>query len=353
MPTPSQSHPRLPRFFALVVAGIAAWAAAAAPVRAADRELNLFAWSEYIPRSVIDAFTAETGIKVNYATSASGEEMLARVIAGGIAYDLIQPPDYLAEALIRNQLLLPLDYARLPGFKNILPAYLGMPHDPEQKFTVPYMTGTVGIVVNTERVKTPIRGLKDLFVPAHRGRIVVVDDGRELVTAALYVRGHSLNDITPETLAQVRPLLAEWFELIGRFDSDSPKTALLNGEADLGYLWAGEAAILWQHDRKFQYVLPEEGAHRFVDVLAIPIGARNFEAAHAFIDFILRPEVSKRISDEFPYTNPNGEARKLLSPEQLANPASYPPDRPLDTFRYLGHTGALIDELVTGLKNAR
>jgi len=353
MPASFLSRPCLRRFLALVAAGIAATWAAVVPVRAADRELNLFAWSEYLPQSVVEAFTAETGIKVNYATFASGEDMLARLIAGGIAYDLIQPPDYLAEALIRNRLLLPLDYARLPRFKNILPEFLGMPHDPEQKFTVPYMTWTVGIVVNTDRVKTPIRGFKDLFVPEHRGRIVVVDDGRELVTAALYVLGRPLNDITPETLAQARPLLAEWFRLIKRFDSDSPKTALLEGEADLGYVWAGEAAILWQRDRKFQYVLPEEGAHRFVDVLAIPLGARNIEAAHAFIDFILRPEISKRISDEFPYTNPNGEARKLLTPDQLANPASYPPARSLDTFRYLGHTGALIDELVTGLKSAR
>jgi len=327
-------------------------AAVSAP--AADRELNLFAWSEYIPQAVLDGFSRETGIRVHYETFASGEEMLAKLLAGGTAYDLIQPPDYIAEALIRNGLLVPLDYAKLPHFTNILPAYRGMPHDPAQKFTVPYMTGTVGIVVNTAKVKRPIKGLKDLFAPEHRGRIVVVDDGRELVTAALYVRGRALNDITPATLQEVRPLLADWFKLIKLFDSDSPKTALLNGDVDLGYVWGGEAAILWREDRKFAYVLPEEGAHQFVDVLAIPTDAKHRDAAHAFMDYILRPEVSKLISDEFPYTNPNGAARRLLTPEQLANPASYPPgDRQLDTFRHLGDSGALIDELVTDLKNSR
>jgi len=322
-------------------------------VRAADKELNLFAWSEYVPQAVLDAFTAETGITVHYETFASGEEMLAKLIAGGTAYDLIQPPDYIAEALIKNKLLVPIDFARVPNFRHILAEFKGMPHDPEQRFTVPYMTGTVGIVVNTERIKTPIRGLKDLFTPEHKGRIVVVDDGRELVTAALYVLGRSLNDITPATLAETRPLLAEWFAGIKLFDSDSPKTALLNGDADLGYVWGGEAAILWNEDKKFQYVLPAEGAHLFVDVLAIPVGAQNVDSAHAFLDFILRPEVSRQISDEFPYTNPNGEARKLLTDEQRANPASYPPARKLDTFRHLGDTGALIDELITDLKNAR
>lgn len=319
---------------------------------AADRELNLFAWSEYIPQAVLDGFTAETGITVNYETFSSGEEMLAKLLAGGTPYDLIQPPDYIAQALIQHDLLLPLDPGRLGNLSQLMPEYLNLPHDPEQKYTVPYMVGTVGIVVNTERVKEPVKGLVDLFSPKHAGRIVVVDDGRELVTAALYVKGRSLNDINEATLAEVRPLLAEWLQRVKLFDSDSPKTALLNGDVDLGYVWGGEAALLWAEDRKFQYVLPEEGAHMFVDVLAIPQGAPHPDAAHQFINYILRPDVSKLISDEFPYTNPNAGARKLLTEEQLANPASYPKlDRKLDTFRHIGDSGILIDELITDLKS--
>lgn len=319
---------------------------------AADRELNLFAWSEYIPQAVLDGFTAETGITVNYETFSSGEEMLAKLLAGGTPYDLIQPPDYIAEALIQHDLLLPLDPDRLGNLSQLMPEYLNLPHDPEQRYTVPYMVGTVGIVVNTERVKEPVKGLVDLFSPKHAGRIVVVDDGRELVTAALYVKGRSLNDINEATLAEVRPLLAEWLQRVKLFDSDSPKTALLNGDVDLGYVWGGEAALLWAEDRKFQYVLPEEGAHMFVDVLAIPQGAPHPDAAHQFINYILRPDVSKLISDEFPYTNPNAGARKLLTEEQLANPASYPKlDRKLDTFRHIGDSGILIDELITDLKS--
>lgn len=321
--------------------------------RAADKELNLYAWSEYIPQAVLDGFSKETGIKVNYETFASGEEMLAKLLAGGTRYDLIQPPDYIAEALIKNKLLVPLDYKKLPNFRNLLPEFTKMPHDPEQKFTVPYMAGTVGIVVNTEKITEPVAGYADLFSDKHKNRIVTVDDGRELVVAALYTLGIGLNDITPANLAKARPVLADWFKKIKLFDSDSPKTALLNGDVDLGLVWAGEAAILWNEDKKFRYVLPAEGAHLFVDVLAIPRRARNVGAAHAFIDYILRPEVSVQISEEFPYTNPNGEARKLLTPEQLANPASYPKtDRKLDTFRHLGRGGALIDELITDLKNA-
>jgi len=333
---------------------IALAAVFATVVRAADKELNLYAWSEYIPQVVLDGFTKETGIKVNYETFASGEEMLAKLLAGGTRYDLIQPPDYIAEVLIKNKLLVPLDYKQLPNFKNLLPEFTKMPHDPEQKFTVPYMAGTVGIVVNTEKVKEPVTGYKDLFQKKYKDRIVVLDDGRELVVAALYTQGIGLNDITPANLEKAKPILKEWFKLIKLFDSDSPKTALLNGDVDLGLVWGGEGALLWNENKKFKYVLPAEGAHLFVDILAIPNGSKNQVAAHKFLDYILRPEVSVLISGEFPYTNPNAEARKQLTPEQLGNPASYPKTtRKLDTFRHIGDSAALIDELITDLKNAK
>ena len=319
-----------------------------------DTELNLFAWAEYFPDQVIKDFSKETGIKVNYETFSSNEEMFAKLLAGGTNYDLIQPSDYSAEALIKHKLLAPLDYKKLPNFSNLLPAYLNMPHDPTQEYTIPFMISTVGIVVNTEKVTEPIRGYKDMFQPKYKNRIVVVDDGRELITAALYTLGLGINDITPETIEATRPVLADWFKLIKLFDSDSPKTALLNGDVDMGIVWGGEAAILWDQDKKFQYLLPEEGAHHFVDLLAIPANAKNKEAAYKFIDYLLRPEVSKQISDEFPYTNPNAAARKLLSKEQLENPASYPKtDRKFDTFRYLGdERDSMIDKVITDLKNA-
>lgn len=319
----------------------------------AKGELNLFGWSEYIPQEVLDGFTAETGIKVNFETYASNEELLSKLVAGGSAYDLVQPSDYTAEVMIRRKMLAPLDLAKLTNLRHIDPALRHLPHDPAGAYTVPYMTGTVGIVVNTEKVKTPVRGYADVFTPEHKDRLVVLNDNRELVTWALYTLGHSANDISKETLAAARPVVAEWVKLVKVFDSDSPKTALLNGDVDLGIVWSGEAAILWNEDRKFQYVLPAEGAHQFVDVLAIPADARNPAEAHALINYILRPEVSKLISAKFPYTNPNLAARKLLSPEELANPASYPKEGRLETFRDIGRLAADIDQLVTDLKSAQ
>ena len=312
--------------------------AALGPARVAGaEELNLFAWSEYVPQSVLDGFQKETGIQVNYETYASNEQMLAKLSSGAQRYDLVQPSEYMVEALIAKQALQPLDYAKIPNFVNVDPEYRNLPHDPQQLYTVPWMAGTVGIVVNTERVKGEVRGYRDVFQTKNKGRIVVLDDPREMVSWALASLGLPLNDVTPETLERVRPVLAKWLPLIKLFDSDSPKAALLNGDVDLGIVWSGEAALLFNEHPKFNFVQPAEGAHRFIDSLAVPRDAPNPAAAHAFMNYILRPEVSRRISQDFPYTNPNLAARKLLTPEERANPASYPKGRPkVETFRDIG-----------------
>ena len=335
----------------LVIFALALGLAAPIPAAAAE-ELNLFAWSEYVPQSVLDGFTKETGIQVNYESYASNEEMLAKLMSGAASYDLIQPSEYVIEALVKEKQLLPLDHAKLPNLKNIGKEYWDQPHDPEMLYSVPYMQGTVGIVVNTEKVKKPVTGYADLFQPEHKGRIVVLDDALEIVTWALASQGIGFDGVTKANLEKARPVLTQWLPLVKVYDSDSPKTALLNGDVDLGVVWSGEAAILIQEQPgKFVYVLPKEGAHMFIDNLAIPKGAAHVEAAHKFIDYILRPEVSRKISDEFPYTNPNIEARKLLSAEQRGNAASYPPGNPkLGTFRDIGPLAADVDKLFTDLK---
>ena len=219
-------------------------------------------------------------------------------------------------------------------------------------YTVPWMAGTVGIVVNTEKIPAgTVKGYGDVFQDKYRGRIVVLDDPREIVTWAMATKGIPANDVTPENLEKVKPVLEKWLPLVKVYDSDSPKTALLNGDVDLGVVWSGEAALLFNENEKFAYVLPAEGAHQFIDSLAIPANANSPEAAMLFMNYILRPEVSKLISADFPYTNPNLAARKELTPEELANPASYPPGNPkLETFRDIGDRAVPIDKMVTDLK---
>src|SRR5207249_2266531 len=134
-----------------------------------------------------------------------------------------------------------VDWSKLSNIKNIGDQYKKLAHDPEQKYTVPWMTGTVGIIVNTDKVKDPIKGYKDVFAAKHKGRIVALNDNRELASWAMNTLGLNVNDVSKENLRKIRPILAEWIPLVRVFDSDSPKTALINGDVDLGVVWSGEA----------------------------------------------------------------------------------------------------------------
>lgn len=315
------------------------------------RELHLLCWTEYVPRSVIQGFEKKTGAKVLVENYTSNEQMLAQLKAKPAFYDLIQPSGFYVETLAGQGGLEPLDYSRIPNARCLDPKYRGLSHDPQNKFSVPWLAGTVGIVANTERVKEPVTTWADVFTGHHSGRIVIVDDNREMVAWALASLDLPITDVSDEALRRVTPVLEMWLPQVADFDSDSPKDALLSGKADIGIVWSGEAAALWLKDRKFRYVLPEAGAHMFVDSLAVPKGAPNKPLAEEFINYCLEPSVSARISDEFPYTNPNLAARQLLTREQRENPASFPAgDLQLAPLRNRGNTTKAVNEFVQRLR---
>jgi spermidine/putrescine transport system substrate-binding protein len=207
--------------------------------------------------------------------------------------------------------------------------------------------------VNTDLVKEEVRGFADVFKPTNKGKIVVLDDAREIVAWAFAAHDIDVNQVTEKSLNKVKPTLAQWLPLVKVYDSDSPKTALLNGDVALGVVWGGEGAILLNKNKKFRWVIPSEGTHLFIDSLAIPKSAKNVENAEAFMNFILRPDISKQISDEFPYLNPNLAARELMTKKQLENPASFPSDeevKRMEIFKDIGTRGSDVEELVTTLK---
>lgn len=333
-----------------------AQAQAASPAETKEEPvLNLFCWTEYVPQSVIDAFTKKTGIKVNVQNYESNEEMLQKLLSGGGKYDLIQPSDYMIEAMIKAGYLRPIDKEHVPDLKNIAPQFLDKSFDPGNKYSVPWMAGTVGIMVNTELVKDEIKGYKDVFQEKYKGRIITLDDARELVSWALASQDIDVNEVTPESLEKARQVLEGWIPLIGAYDSTSPKDALLKGNMAIGVIWNGEGGYILRDDKsgKFKWILPEEGTHLFIDSLAIPKAAKHPENAELFMNFILQPEINKMVWDEFPYLNPNAEGRKLLTPEQLANAAAFPPDEvvaKMPIFRDIGDQASTVDEMINELK---
>lgn len=309
-----------------------------------QQQLNVFIWTEYLPQSVIDAFSKEYGVKVNYDTYSSNEEMLAKLTAGASGYDVIVPSDHIVTILLNKDLLLPLDKEQLPNLVNIDPQFLDKDFDPGNKYTVPYMWGTVGIAVNTEKVKEKITSAKDLWNPKYKGRIVLLDDPREIIGLTLQMLGKSRNSTNPADLEAAKAKLKELLPSVKAFDSDSPKSLLLSGEAYLGVVWSGEAALANIENPNIAYVIPSEGGGMWMDNLAIPKTSKNKELAQKFINFLLRPEVSVELSKAYPYGNPNKAALALLDPKLLANKASYPPAESLKHVEWLKDVGAATTE---------
>lgn len=282
--------------------------------------LNLYAWSEYIPQALLDGFTQETGIQVNYDTYSSNEELLAKLQAGASGYDVIVPSDYTVVILTKQGLLEEIDLSKIPNFKNIAEELKNPYFDPGNKYSVPYQWGTAALAINTEKVTRPITKWADIWSPEFEQQIVLLDDEREVLGMVLMTLGYDRNSTDPAQLEEAKQRFMELMPNIRLFDSDSPKTALLAGEVSLGLVWNGEAAIAYSENPAIAYICPEEGCSIWYDNLAIPKSAPHVANAHLFIDYVLRPEVSLLITAEFPYSNPNAAALELLKTQ---DPAAY------------------------------
>jgi spermidine/putrescine-binding protein len=276
-------------------------------------EVNLYAWSEYIPQSILDGFEEETGIKVNYDAYSSNEELLAKLQAGASGYDVIIPSDYIVTIMAAQGMLEELDLAEIPNFINIGDEFKDLVFDPGNQYTVPYQWGTSCLVVDTSKVTQPVTSWRDLWDPQFAGKVVLLDDQREVLGMVLAVLGYDNNSTDLAQLEEAQAMFNELMPNVRLFDSDSPKTALLAGEVWIGQTWNGEAAIAHMENSAIEYVFPEEGCNMWYDNLAIPADAPHVDAAYQLIDYILRPESGVAITYEFPYSNPNIAALELLA----------------------------------------
>ena len=278
------------------------------PTEVTSTELNLFVWTEYIPPDMLECFELVTGIKVNRDEYSANEEMYAKLSAGGTAYDLVQPTDYIVSLMVRQGLLQELDHDKLPALKNFDPNYLDFPFDPGNKYTIPYQAGTDAIVVNTEKVENVPQSWADLWKPEYAGRMIFLDDSRATIGMTLLTLGYDVNTKDPAQLEEAKAKLAELVPNVKAFDSDSPKTALIAGDADLGMTWTGEAFLAQQEVPSIQYVYPTEGAILWQDNWAMPKDAPHPDAAYAWLNYSMQGDVFWMMLRDFPYTNPNKAA---------------------------------------------
>ncbi len=286
-------------------------------VEVTSTELNLFVWTEYIPEEHVDCFEQVYGITVNYNEYSSNEEMYAKLQAGGAGYDLVQPTDYIVSLMIRQGLLQPLDKAQLHFLDELNPTYMGLPFDPENEYTIPYQVGTDAIVVNTEAVETIPTSWADLWNPEYAGRMVVVDDGRVVIGAALLVLGYDINTTDPDELAEAQAKLADLTPNIRIYDSDSPKTALIAQDADLGIVWTGEAVLAQRENPAIDFIYPSEGTIIWQDNYTIPADAPHPDAAYAWLNYTMQSEFFWLMLRDFPYINPHQGTLEYASANEI------------------------------------
>lgn len=321
---------------------------------AGNGELNLFVWTEYVPDSVIRKFEEEYGIKVNVTTYSTNEDMLAKVKSESEGtYDIVQPSDYMVESMIAQQLLEKLDQEALTNLGNMGEQYLDQDYDPGNVYSIPYQGGVGAIGVNTSVIKDDIKSYGDLFNSQYANSLVVLDDYRATVGMVERSMGLSVNETDPATLEKVKEKLLTLKNNIKLYDSDSPKSALISGECSLAYCWSAEIALAMEENPDIRIVYPSEGAFRFLDSWCIAKGAKNYDNAMKFINFMCDPEAAKLVIAEFPYLNCNQTAIDE-SPDYAENEAMNVPaeifaagerDKVLDN-----DTIAIYDQMWTQLK---
>lgn len=297
--------------------------------------LRFYNWEEYVSPSVLSNFTAATGIRVACETFSNEDEMQGRLRSQPERYDVIVVPDSSLAILAELQLLRPLEADRLPGITNLDARYLGRPADPEDRYSVPYFWGTVVLAYRRDKVRRPGESWALLWDPALAGRIMMLNDDLELYGVALLLLGYPLGTVDPAQLADAREKLLEQVPLVGRYDDTiAIRDALVSGACWAGCLYGGDAAQAAALNDNVVYLIPREGASLWVDNLVVSRDAAHPEAAHAFINYLLQPEVAAENANYLRYAPPNRAAWPLLDPGLREDPALWPTDEVLARCAY-------------------
>ena len=321
-------------------------------------QVIVYNWGEYIDPEIIDLFEEETGIDVIYEEFETNEIMYPKIQSGAIAYDVVCPSDYMIQRMIENDLLAEINYDHIPNLKYIGDNYMKMSRqfDPENKYSVPYLWGTVGILYNKKMVDEPVDSWGILWDKKYEDSILMQDSVRDAFAVALKYLGYSLNSTDLDELEAAKNLLIEQKPLVQAYVIDQVRDKMIGGEAALGVIYSGEALYCQQENPDLDYVIPKEGTNIWIDSWVIPKNAKNVENAEAFINFLCRPDIAKMNFDYITYSIPNTAGRGLIDDESLRNsPIAFPDDSKLEnceTFRFLGDDNdALYNRLWREIKS--
>ncbi|MEG2788681.1 MAG: spermidine/putrescine ABC transporter substrate-binding protein [Romboutsia sp.] len=294
-------------------------------------EINFFNYGENIDEETVKEFQKQYNIKVNIETFDDMETMYQKVSSGASKYDVILVSDALMPRMIKKDFVQELNKKNIPNISQMDEGYLDLDIDPGNKYSVPYMFGTVGLIYNKDVVKEKVDSWDILWDEKYKDKVFMFDTYRDTIGAALKKLGYSLNSTNPKEIEEAKELLLNQRNLVDPiYGVDNGTTMIPAGDSDINMIWSGEGLNLQDEYPNLEYVVPKEGANFWIDSLCIPYNAKNVSGAEKFINFVSDKDSSLRIADEIGYTTPNREAR-LEQPEEVRNnPNAYMPKEIMD-----------------------
>lgn len=321
--------------------------------------INVYNWGEYIGDSVVSDFEKEFNVKVNYSLFDSNEVMYTKLL-GGNQYDILIPSDYMTERLIEENLLQPIDWDKIPNKVNLYDQIMGAAFDPENKYTVPYFWGSIGIIYNKNEVdladleKEGYNVFKD---PKYVNRVFMYDSERDSFMIALKALGYSMNTENLDEINEAYEWLLEVNANVNpSYVTDEVIDAMANGEKDLAVVYSGDAAYILSENEDMAYFLPESGTNLWVDAMVIPANAKCPALAHEFMNYILSDEVSYENSAAVGYASTNKNVLEKMTAEdgEFYGNSAYLPrtDNPNDEyFRHNEAMKKVLSDLWIKVKN--
>ena len=336
---------------AVLVVAVAASAATARPQQSVT--LTISNWDAYTPEDLIPKFEKATGIKVKLAKHTTNEDIMGKLEAqNGGGYDIVFVSGPFAESLKKRGWAARLDRSKIPNLKNLYPGASKLAYDPGNRFSVPYTWGTTGLCWRTDLTRQP-KSWNNLLRPtaALKGKVTMLATDRWLMLPALKVLGYSINTTNPAQLKRAAALLKETKKSLLAYDDTTFYAKLVSGEAHLVEAWDGWCNYGIAENPKIKFVIPKEGADLWVDTMVVLSKSKNQEAAHKFLNWVLRPDSGKSVTELVLYKTPNeiamGRVKKQLA-KQYPNLA-IPPKKLLkfETERDLGKAQPLWSRTVS------
>lgn len=306
----------------------------------AKTTLYLLNWGEYLDPDLITEFEDQNpDIKVKMTTTITNEEMYTVCATEGTKIDIVIPSDYLVERFIAEDLLAELDFSNIPNFKYVEKAAQNRTFDPENKYSVPYFIGTVGIVYNTKLVDDPVDSWEILWNEKYSKKIMMYDSIRDSIMVTLAYLGYDINSVNPDELAEAGELLLKQKPFVRGYGADNIKEDMVGGSVALAVDYSGSAVQAIMENEDLAYVVPKEGSNVWMDNFVVLKSSANKEAAERFINFMCDPQVAARNSEFVGYTTPNEAALEYVDEEFTSNSAYTIPDDVLERCKYFKDLG--------------